>query len=217
MTDASGSMGTMTSQVSFRTGVADRLTIGGVRLHNVSFTVLPDNTEPWSLLPLERRGLIGIPVILAFQTLRWGQDGTMRIATPASPLNVQDANLILDNDHLAVKFHLAGRTALAALDTGAINTDLYRGLALKFPSLLQAGKKTKAEIRGVGGAESYESVLLAELPFQIGEFHAILRNTSVLMDRSVRSYAGNFGMDVLKQGTAFKIDFTAMKLELEDR
>ena len=42
-------MGTMTNRTSFRTAVADELIVGGVRLKNVSFTILPD-TEPWSFL-----------------------------------------------------------------------------------------------------------------------------------------------------------------------
>ena len=215
MTERSGSMGTMTNRTSFRTGVADQLVVGGVRLRNVSFTVLPDDREPWSLLPLGRRGLIGIPVILAFRTLRWGQDETIRVGEKPAPLNLHNANLILDNDHLAINIRIAGRTTRGALDTGAVSTDLFRELAVQFPSFLEVGKKGTTEVRGVGGAESYESVTLPELPIEIGGIHTLLRSANVLMGRSVRSYVGNFGMDVLQQGRAFKLDFTAMRLELE--
>jgi hypothetical protein len=58
-------------------------------------------------------------------------------------------------------------------------------------------------------------VTLPELALEIGGIHAVLRNANVLMSRSTRSYIGNFGMDVLQQGRAFKLDFTAMRLELE--
>jgi hypothetical protein len=195
--------------------VADELVVGGVRLKNVSFTVLPDASEPWSLLPLGRRGAIGIPVILAFRTLRWAQDGTVRIGEKPAPFDVHNANLMFDNDHLAISVRLEGRTAFGAVDTGAEGTDLFRGLAVQFPSILESGKKGTTQVRGLGGTESYESVTLPEITFEIGGIHAILRSPDVLVNRGTRSYIGNFGLDIFQQGRAFKFDFTAMRLELE--
>jgi len=215
ITGGSGSMGTMTNRTTFRTAVADELVVGGVRLKNVSFTILPDDQEPWSLVPLGRRGLIGIPVILAFRTLRWAHDGTVRIGEKPAPFDVHKANLIFDNDHLATSVRLEGRSAFGAVDTGAETTNLYRELAVQFPSLLKTGKKSTTQVRGVGGAESYESVILPELTFEIGGMNATLRSQNVLMNRGTRTYIGNLGLDVLQQGRAFKLDFTAMKLELE--
>jgi len=215
MTGVSGSMGTMTNRTTFRTAVADELVVGGVRLKNVSFTIFPDDQEPWSLVPLGRRGLIGIPVILAFRTLRWAQDGTVRIGEKPAPFDVRQANLIFDNDHLATSVRLEGHTSWVALDTGAETTNLYGELARQFPSVLKSGKKSTTQVRGMGGAESYESVILPELTFEIGGMKATLRSQNVLMNRGTRAYIGNLGLDVLQQGRAFKLDFTAMRLELE--
>jgi predicted aspartyl protease len=213
--EASGSMGTMTNRTSFRTAVADELVVGGVRLKNVSFTVLRDEGEPWSLLPLGRRGIIGMPVILAFRTLRWAQDGTVRIGEKPTPFDVRKANLMFDNDHLVVSVRLEGRTVFGAVDTGAESTDLFRELAVQFPSIVESGRKGTTQVRGIGGAESYASVTLPEIKFEIGGIQAILRSQDVLMNRGIRSYVGNFGLDVFQQGRAFKFDFTAMRLDLE--
>ena len=128
--EASGSMVTMTNRISFRTAVADELIVGGVRLKNVSFSVLSDDSEPWSLLPPGRRGLIGMPVILAFRTLRWAQDRTVRIGEKPAPFDERKANLMFDNDHLAVGVQLEGRTVIGAVDTGAQGTDLFREFAV---------------------------------------------------------------------------------------
>ena len=160
-------------------------------------------------------GLIGIPVIVAFRTIRWAKDGTVRIGERPAPFDAHKANLAFDNDHLAVSVRLQGRTAFAALDTGAETTNLFRELGVQFPSVLESGKKGKTEVRGIGGVESYESVTLPEFTFEIGGFPAILRSQNVLMNRGTRSYIGNFGLDVLEQGRAFKLDFGAMTLELE--
>jgi predicted aspartyl protease len=214
-TEALGSTATMTNRSSFRTAVADELTVAGVRLKNVSFTVFADDSEPWSLLPPGRRGLLGMPVILAFRTLRWAQDGTVRIGQKPAPFDVHKANLMFDNDHLAIAVDLEGRTAVGAVDTGSESTDLYREFAVQFPSSMKSGTEGTTQVRGIGGAESYQSVTLPEITFEIGKSRATLRHTGVLMNRSVRSYIGNFGLDVFQQGRAFKLDFTAMRLELE--
>jgi predicted aspartyl protease len=214
-TDATGSAVTMTRPTAFRTAVADELAIGGVRLRNVSFLVFPDDGEPWSVLEPGRRGLIGMPVILACRTLRWTQDGTFRIGDKPAPFDTHKANLLFDNDHLAVTVGFDGRTALGAVDTGAETTDLLREFAAQFPAAMERGTKGTTEVRGVGGAESYESVTLPEIAFEIGTAHVILRSRAVLMNRSTMNYIGNFGLDVFQQGRAFKFDFTAMRLELE--
>ena len=212
---AAGTAATITNRTGFRTAVAEELIVGAVRLRNVSFAVFPDDGEPWSLLPPGRRGLLGMPVILAFRTLRWASDGTVRIGENPAALNVHKANLIFDNDHLAVTVGLQGRKALAAVDTGAEGTDLLREFAMQFPSVMESGRKSSTEIRGVGGRDSYESVTLPEITFEIGGIQAVLRSRDVLMNRSIRSYIGNFGLDVFQQGRAFKLDFTAMRLELD--
>ena len=80
---------------------------------------------------------------------------------------------------------------------------------------MDSGRKGSTQVRGVGGAESYASVTLPEITFEIGGMQAILRSQDVLINRGIRSYVGNFGLHVLQQGRAFKFDFTAMRLELE--
>jgi hypothetical protein len=212
--DAAGTIGTITNNAGFRTAVAEELIVGGVRLRNVSFAIFPDDGEPWSSLPPGRRGLLGMPVILAFRTLRWAADGTVRIGENPEKLDVHKANLIFDNDHLAVTVAFQGRRTLASVDTGAEGTDLFREFALQFPSVMELGKKGSTETSGIGGKEFYESVTLPDVTFELGGIRAVLRSPHVLMNRSLRSYIGNLGLDVFQQGGAFKLDFSAMRLEL---
>jgi hypothetical protein len=212
--DAAGAMATITNKTGFRTAVAEELIVGDAHLRNVSFAVFPDDGEPWSSLPPGRRGLLGMPVIVAFRTLRWASDGTVRIGENPEKLDMHKANLIFDNDHLAVRVAFQGRNALASVDTGAEGTDLFREFALQFPSVMESGRKGSTEISGIGGKEFYESVTLPEVKFELGGIQAVLSSPHVLMNRSLRSYVGNLGLDVFEQGRAFKLDFTAMRLEL---
>ena len=55
------------------------------------------------------------------------------------------------------------------LDTGAETTDLYQGFAEQFATLLsRTGQKGVHEVRGVGQAETFESVSLPEAHFEVG-------------------------------------------------
>ncbi len=179
----SGKMGTMTNSAGFRTAVAREVVVGELHLKNVSFAIFPDDREPWSVLPPGRRGIIGMPILLAFRTLRWVPDGALEIGGKSAPLDVRKSNLIFDDDHLVVTVGIQGRKTLAALDTGALGTDLYQNLAAQFPSLMESGKKESTEVRGVGGAEKYDSVIVPELRFEVGGVETVLRPAHVLLNR----------------------------------
>lgn len=215
-TDATGAVGTMTNRAAFRTAVANTVTVGNVQLANVAFFVFPDADEPWSVLPRGRKGLLGMPVILAFRTLRWTREGVLRIGDKPAPFDVDRSNLVFDNDHLVLRAGFQGRTILATVDTGAETTDLYREFGVHFPSTLALGVKSSTEVRGNGGAESYESVILPEVTFDIAGRRATLHNTDVLVNRVAQPYVGNFGMDLFQQADAFKLDFSAMRFEFEN-
>jgi predicted aspartyl protease len=213
--ETTGKMGTMTNSADFRTAVAREVVVGEIHLKNVSFAIFPDDREPWSVLPPGRRGIIGMPILLAFHTLRWVPDGALEIGRRSAPLDVSKSNLIFDDDHLAVTVGAQGKEALAVLDTGALSTDLYQALVVQFPSLMESGKKEPTEVRGVGGDETYDSLIIPELKFEVGGLETVLRPAHVLLNHATRSYIGNFGMDLLRQASAFKVDFAAMTLELE--
>jgi len=216
--DAAGTLGTGTGvRVGFRTAVAPEVVVGDIRFANVSFAVFRDDQEPWSVLPAGRRGLIGVPIILGLGTLQWSQVGAVTIGMKPAPLEPRKSNLFFDDDHLVVESALNHQRIVATLDTGALTTDLYAAFAKQFGALLAAGGKSdRTEVRGVDHAESFDSITLPELTFRIGNLDAVLRPAHVLMKQiGAKCCIGNFGMDLLKQGQAFKLDFGAMRLDLE--
>ncbi len=204
------------AQIGFRTAVAPELTVGDIHFKNVSFAVFKDDQEPWSDLAAGRRGLIGIPILLGLRTLRWSQDGTVEIGAKAGALRDERTNLFFDDDHLAIAGNLGSSKILGTLDTGAEGTDLYEAFSKTFPALTGGGKKDTTEVRGVGHAENFDSITLPELKFQLGGADVALRPAHVLMKQlGAKCCVGNFGMDLFKQGKAFRIDFGAMRFELE--
>jgi predicted aspartyl protease len=185
--EASGTLGNSSgTRVGFRTAVAKEVVIGNIRFKNVSFAVFPDSQEPWSVLPAGRRGIIGIPMLVGFGTLRWTRSGTLEIGNRAEPLDIRKSNLVFDNDHLAVAATVAGRSVLGTLDTGAETTDLYKPFADAVASLLeQSGRKDSTEVRGIGHAETFDAVTVPELRITTGWFRyrAKPRPCSAQIDR----------------------------------
>ena len=215
--ESHSTLGTATGQrVGFRRAVARDLSVGAMHFSNVSFAVFDDDEEPWANLAQGRRGLIGIPIILAFQTLRWSEDGTVQIGSRGKRLNPREANLFFDDDHLLAGARLGESEIRATLDTGAETTDLYLPFANRFPALVQAGAKAPMDVRGVGNKETMDSITVPEVRFEIGRENVILKPAHVLLkDLGAKNCIGNFGIDLLMQAHAFRIDFNAMRLDLE--
>jgi hypothetical protein len=132
-------------------------------------------------------------------------------------LDTRKSNLCFDDDHLLITAGFQEKRIFASLDTVALTTDLYETFAKEFATLVsKSGENDSTEVRGVGNAESFDSITLPELTFSIGGTSAVLRPAHVLLKQiRPKQFVGNFGMDLLKQARAFKIDFGAMKLELD--
>ncbi len=215
--NTSGTMGQSAgSKVGFRTAVAADVIIGETHFKDVSFAVFPDNQEPWVGLPVGRKGIIGMPMLVGLRTLRWQKTGDIELATESHPFNIRDANLVFDNDHLVLSATVQGEKIYATVDTGAVSTDLYKAFADKFGALLKKyGKTDTKEVRGVGHAESFESVTLPELKIRIGRANTVLAPAHVILKSiGAECCVGNFGMDLFMQAPAMNIDFGAMELHL---
>ena len=121
------------TQVQARIATADELTIGSLRVRHVASLVFPDNQPPFDQLAHGSRGLIGLPVLLAFKTFTWGMEKTFEIG-PASPLkSVPHANLCFDGNHPLVQVAYDKRPLVFTLDTGATNTDLLPAVCFGLP------------------------------------------------------------------------------------
>jgi hypothetical protein len=208
---------TMTSDASFRMAVAKEVRIGRTVFRNVSFGVFPDSREPFSKLPPGRRGIIGIPLIVGLRTLHWIRNGDLEIGQASKPFDFAESNLYFDDDHLVVVSGFQSEKVLATLDTGAETTDLLSGFARQFAAFLAAsGRQSTREIRGIGGAENFDAVTVPEIGLRIGSVETYLRPAQVITNEAgAKCCSGNFGMDLLRQGRGFRIDFGSMRLDLE--
>lgn len=71
--DASGHEAGDSAGLKFgvRIAIADRLKVGNVQLRHVPFQVVRDDQQPFIKLPAGKQGVLGLPVLLALETMRW--------------------------------------------------------------------------------------------------------------------------------------------------
>jgi len=94
-----------------RLAIAGLLTAGAFRLRNVPFCVLADAPET-------ARGILGLPVLVAFDTIRWTRGGSFEIGFPSVRKNIAQSNVCFDAGNLSVQVDLGRQRLAFDLDTG---------------------------------------------------------------------------------------------------
>jgi hypothetical protein len=148
-------------RVGLRTAVADRLRVANLELHHVAFMVLRDDQPPFTKLPVDHRGVLGISVLLAFHTMTL-HDGMPEFELSRSRGGMSDPNLAFDESTPIVKAKVLERELAFLLDTEAQETFLYQPFVDAFPTLFRQpeGPESK-KVTGVGqkpGDQSYHIV-----------------------------------------------------------
>jgi len=213
ISDASG------GSAAIRLAVAKELTLGSMRFRDVSFAVLPDQEASANSLPTSF-GILGMPILLAAETIRWSKDGTVEFGGRNDRPDAADSNLVFYKNHLILRAIVLGKPVFATFDTGAVSTDLNNNFATEFADLVQrTGTRDTQSITGVAGTTSAEAVRLPEVVFDIGTTRAVLRPAIVTLQRISAlggdCCVGNIGLDLLMTAHGFTIDFSAMTLRLD--
>jgi predicted aspartyl protease len=200
-----------------KTAIAKGFVVGNMRLRNVSFFVVPD-LEPWTSAPVDRRGILGVPIQFAVGTWQWSKAGTIRIGEKIPPGGSQP-NLVFFRNKTLVSAEIAGRSVFFTLDSGATNTDLNSNFVGTFGDLVANAQKATREITGVGGTSTFEAYILSELKLSVAGHSLTLRPADVTVQKlgaiGGECCVGNFGNDLLTQAEGFSLDFDNMFLSFQ--
>lgn len=206
-------------EVAFRTAVADRLQIGNFRLRNVAFLVMGDDQQPFVDTAQDQRGILGLPVLLALQTVRWRRDGTFEGGVQLKRNGIPAPNLCFEGGDLVTQAEFGKRKISLQVDTGAETTRLWPSFAQDFASVVDPFRKNDStEVGGVGRNVQLESIQVPEIALRVGGAAVILHPASVLLKQTTDASQwrhGNLGLDLLNQARVVTIDFKAMTLTLE--
>jgi hypothetical protein len=204
--------------VPIRFVVADRLTVGGVELRHVVFLVIRNDTMPFVELPRDKQGILGLPVLVAFGTMRWTRDGVLRIGMDSDRSDTSHPNMCFHGVALVVEGTFRTQRIKAWLDTGSSKSYLTQRFAHEFPDVIDAdGKEASARLRGVGGSTEVRVVAVPEIKFSAGGSELVMRPAQVLpkderVDRDW--YHVWLGMDLLGTMREVSLDFKSLAFSL---
>jgi hypothetical protein len=199
------------------TAVADRIEVGGTDLRNVAFLVVPDSTGKLMDYPVEERGILGLPVLLAIQTFRWNREHSLELGfKPLAGRRI--ANLCFDGTDPLVETTVASSRLTFVFDTGGARSAAWPTFAKQFPGLLQEAIKGSRELVGLSGTGKVDAAILPELRMMVANIPIVLRPAPVLLATTGSAsdwHYGTIGMDLLNQAQEVTLDFKAMTLVMK--
>jgi hypothetical protein len=202
---------------TMRVAVADRVAIGGTELRHVLLAVFPDSQPPWNEWQPGQRGLIGLPIALALDTIRWSSRGVCETGPRPASSPDSEGNLAFHGSAPEVRVFFEGRPLTFYLDTGNMRqSQLWSRFAVEFTDLVaRQGTKGRVTLTQIGGSTEHEVTVLPEVRMRVGGFDTLLRPASIFSAPvgDARSH-GNLGMDLLSQAAEVTIDFQSMTLSL---
>jgi hypothetical protein len=202
-------------RLACRVGTAPELAAGDFRIRDVPFCVLPDSQPGFVADPESAPAILGLPVLMAFGTLRWDSAGNLEVGFPSRRAKLQDANLCFDSSSLLMEATVARRHFSFALDTGNPTTMLFSSWAEDAAS---TAKRSRHNFQGLGDAIQVEAADMGEVRFLVGGKDLVLKQVPMLVEpieAECTNCSGNAGMDLLHQAKRVTLDFGAMRLTVE--
>ncbi|HTS66234.1 MAG TPA: aspartyl protease family protein [Candidatus Acidoferrales bacterium] len=199
-----------------RAGTAAELEAGSFRLRNVPFCVLPDNQPGFVAEPESPPAILGLPVMMAFGTMRWDKAGNFEIGFASKRPKLPESNICFDSSLLLVEATVQQRRLSFVLDTGNPTTMLFSSFAEEGASA--ARKRQKQGFQSLGEPVEVEAAELRDLQFRVGGKDLVLPSVPLLLEQiesECVNCSGSAGMDLLALARRVTLDFGAMRLILE--
>lgn len=214
--DAKVKVGTATDiKVDAKISVCEELIVGNIILKNVVFLVLPDETLDFGFYKI--KGIIGNPVIRAFDEIRINKDNLLTIPQIASENNIQ--NLCFTGFTPVLLMKQESDSLAFTFDSGAMRTMFYKPyFNLYKKSIEENYQPTEITIGGAGGNQKVKGYNLKDIVLQTGNLSASLDRVSVLSESTGKknnSFYGNLGQDYFSQFGEMTISFKGAFIEFK--
>jgi tetratricopeptide (TPR) repeat protein len=207
------------NKVLFRVALAKSLALGGMVLNNVGFLVAGNEQQPFVDMEPGQRGLIGLPVLRAFGSIKWNREGVVGVDRSPTRVNMAAANLCFDDLSLIAEAWFEQHALPFVLDTGATTTDLWPKFAGVAGNLIRkSGTRESHTVTGMGGSQEFDATSIPKVILRLGGRSVTLQPAHILKTQQkaqTRWFYGNLGIDLLGQAQDVAIDFRTMTLELD--
>jgi len=202
-----------------RTGVVPEMKLDSIVVRNVVFLVLPDEFFPSAKarFGVDRRGLLGAPVLEAFKEIIETKDGNLII--PARPRPRPVENMCFSGFMPVVEVRHRGARLSLCLDTGSSATFLYPPFFRRYKGEIRARSRLReSTMGGVGSSRIVAVHVLDEFAFRAGGKDVSLRKVMVQTQEThtdSRYFYGTLGIDILSQCARMTFNFESMSFILE--
>jgi predicted aspartyl protease len=215
--DAKVKVGTATDiKVEAKISVCNELKIENITLHNVVFLVLPDETLDFGVYKI--KGILGNPVIRAFEEIRINKNNLLTVPLKSSDDNLQ--NLCFSGYTPVVLMSHENDSLSLTFDSGAMITMLFKPFFNLYKKDLE-GKYELVDIMlgGAGGNQKVKGYKINEVLLQTGNLSATLNKVNLLSESTAKKntdFYGNLGQDYISQFNEMIINFRNSFIRFEN-
>lgn len=192
--------------------VCSTLNLDSIVMHNVIFLVLPDTDLSFPQISYQINGILGYPVIQAFNEVTITKDGYFIVPKREKAFH-EKPNLAMDG--LLPLVEIDGHPY--SFDTGADHTTLYHAFYADNKAGIQGNYSLqKITFGGAGGAVSSDGYSISHT-FRIAGQKVSLENIQVLIEKTNPEEVlfGNIGQDIIGRFNEMTLNFRKMFLMLE--
>lgn len=202
-----------------RAAVLPELRLGEVVVRNAVFLVLRDELFPVRQVRpgVERRGLIGMPILTALKEFIETKEG--RLLIPAAPRPRSSRNMLFFGFKPIVEVLHRGDRLSLCVDIGSSATFLYPPFFHRYREDIESHSKLRDIMMGtLGGSRTVAVHMLDEFAFRLADRNVSLPKIMVHTEETHRESAyfdGVLGRDVLAQCSKLIFNFESMSFILE--
>jgi predicted aspartyl protease len=192
-------MGATGTRNASKIAIADRGDIGNIEFKNAEFFVFPDSLLTFANGKYKIYGVIGFPIIMRFESIRFTDSLIYIPKNPSAKSNIP--NLFIKGDDYIIDVAYKNKKLPFFFDTGNSNTSFYKNMydmdSMNFKKL----KDTVFSYSSVGGTITEKAKLLPEIKLDCGSKSFVLNNTYIALKKNILNpdLYGSIGKDFINQ------------------
>ena len=192
-------MGSTGTRNASKIAIADQGFIENIEFKNAEFIVFPDSLLTFANGRYKINGVIGFPIIMRFESIRFTDSLIYIPKNPVAETNVP--NLFIKGDDYIIDVTYKNKKLPFFFDTGNSNTSFYKNMYDIDSMNFKALKDTVFSYSGVGGTITEKAKLLPEIKLDCGSKSFVLKNTYIALDKNILhpDLYGNIGKDFVNQ------------------
>lgn len=203
-------------KITSRLAYAELLEIGNIKISNVLFLVMPDESLSFAGGLYVINGIIGLPVIQEMKELHIRKS---EIFIPAKRNPAISSNLLVDGFIPVIEVINNNDSLAFTFDTGAKTTLLYSSYYRLNKSVIDKKyEPEEIEFGGAGGTIKVKGFVLNDLIFRIGTSRLNLDKVK-LVSESIKdhdkSFYGNLGQDYMGEFSEMVLNFEHMYVDFK--